>query len=212
MSDSTDDLASLTTRELQNHYARVFGTPTNSRNRDYLRRRLQAAPSAQATAALPPALEAALAPLEGHQEAPPTASAPAAEPASDHEPMAPPGALEAVPVLESVERSVPSEASGGIEPELPSLPPPSSSAPPRRRRQVVPTGTRDPRLPAAGTVITRASGNRVHAVTVGEADFEYEGTRWTSLSALARHIAGTTWNGLLFFKLIPYARRTLRAA
>ena len=33
-----------------------------------------------------------------------------------------------------------------------------------------------------------------------------------SLSALAKHIAGTSWNGLLFYKLIPYAPRAGRAA
>ena len=45
---------------------------------------------------------------------------------------------------------------------------------------------RDPRLPPAGTVITKLHGGREHRVIVREADFEYEGERYRSLSAVAR--------------------------
>ena len=40
-----------------------------------------------------------------------------------------------------------------------------------------------------------------HVVTVREHDFEYNGRPYKSLSAIAREIAGTRWNGWLFFGL-----------
>jgi hypothetical protein len=38
-------------------------------------------------------------------------------------------------------------------------------------------------------------------VTVRPDDFEYEGRPYRSLSAIARHITGTRWNGWVFFGL-----------
>jgi hypothetical protein len=38
-------------------------------------------------------------------------------------------------------------------------------------------------------------------VTVRDADFEYQGRPYKSLSAVARAITGTRWNGLVFFGL-----------
>ena len=38
-------------------------------------------------------------------------------------------------------------------------------------------------------------------MTVREADFEYQGRPYKSLSAVARTITGTRWNGLVFFGL-----------
>ena len=40
-----------------------------------------------------------------------------------------------------------------------------------------------------------------HVVTVRADDFEYEGRPYRSLSAIARHITGTRWNGWTFFGL-----------
>lgn len=37
--------------------------------------------------------------------------------------------------------------------------------------------------------------------------FEFRGRTYRSLSAVAREATGTTWNGLLFFHLIPDAKR-----
>jgi len=60
---------------------------------------------------------------------------------------------------------------------------------------------RDARLPAPGTVLEREyKGNTVH-VTVLEKGFEYEGRMYRSLSAIAREITGTNWNGMAFFGL-----------
>lgn len=64
---------------------------------------------------------------------------------------------------------------------------------------------RDPRLPPAGTPIVRAYQGRDHCVIVNETDFEYAGRRYRSLSAIARQITGTPWNGVSFFGL---ARRS----
>ncbi len=60
---------------------------------------------------------------------------------------------------------------------------------------------RDWRLPAPGTVLTRRLKNRQIVVKVLEEGFEYESRRYRSLSAIAREVTGTRWNGLLFFGL-----------
>ena len=60
---------------------------------------------------------------------------------------------------------------------------------------------RDWRLPPAGTLLTRRMGNRQIVVTVLEEGFEFETRRYRSLSAIAREVTGTRWNGLLFFGL-----------
>jgi hypothetical protein len=63
------------------------------------------------------------------------------------------------------------------------------------------TRPRDPRLPAPGTVLTRTFGKRDHTVKVLEGGFEYKGKPYQSLSAVAREITGTSWNGYTFFAL-----------
>ena len=60
---------------------------------------------------------------------------------------------------------------------------------------------RDWRLPVPGAVLTRQFGNRRIAVTVLEDGFEYQSRRYRSLSAIAREVTGTRWNGLSFFGL-----------
>ena len=60
---------------------------------------------------------------------------------------------------------------------------------------------RDPRLPRPGTVLTRTFRDQPIAVQVLEKGFEYEGTVYRSLSAVARQISGTQWNGFSFFRL-----------
>jgi len=67
---------------------------------------------------------------------------------------------------------------------------------------------RDPRLPGPGTVLTRVHRDVEHKVTVLDEGFEFEGTRFASLSKVAREITGTNWNGFLFFGL---QRRTRKA-
>jgi Protein of unknown function (DUF2924) len=55
--------------------------------------------------------------------------------------------------------------------------------------------------PATGTQLMREWQGNTHYVTVLADGFEYAGQRFGSLSAVARHITGTRWNGLVFFGL-----------
>jgi hypothetical protein len=66
---------------------------------------------------------------------------------------------------------------------------------PTRRRQ------RANDRPIAGTRLIREWRGVEHCVTVRDDDFEYQGRPYKSLSAVARAIAGTRWNGLVFFGL-----------
>src|SRR5690606_21374792 len=63
-----------------------------------------------------------------------------------------------------------------------------------------PMRKRDPRLPAPGTVLVREFGGQAHEVTVLQYGFRYQDKRYRSLSAVARAITGTPWNGYRFFK------------
>lgn len=56
-------------------------------------------------------------------------------------------------------------------------------------------------LPIAGTRLIREWKGVEHTVTVRENDFEYQGRPYQSLSAIARSITGTRWNGHIFFGL-----------
>jgi hypothetical protein len=60
---------------------------------------------------------------------------------------------------------------------------------------------RDGRLPQPGTLLTRSFAKRRIVVTVLKDGFEYQSQRYRSLSAIAREVTGTRWNGLLFFGL-----------
>ena len=60
---------------------------------------------------------------------------------------------------------------------------------------------RDPRIPAPGTAITRKYKGRIHQVVVLNDGFEYQGRRYRSLTAVARAITGSHWNGFGFFRL-----------
>jgi hypothetical protein len=53
----------------------------------------------------------------------------------------------------------------------------------------------------AGTRLVREWQNQVHLVNVEAKGFEYRGTRYRSLSEIARRITGTRWSGPLFFGL-----------
>lgn len=55
--------------------------------------------------------------------------------------------------------------------------------------------------PITGTRLIREYQGIEHCVTVRREDFEYQGRPYKSLSAIARVITGTRWNGLVFFGL-----------
>jgi hypothetical protein len=76
----------------------------------------------------------------------------------------------------------------------------SADAPPTQM-VLAATEPRDPRVPPPGTVISRVFNGKTHEVTVCVAGFEYEGRQYKTLSAIANQIAGSRWNGYLFFGL-----------
>ncbi len=59
----------------------------------------------------------------------------------------------------------------------------------------------DPRNPVVGTKLIREWDGIAHTVTVLKEGFEWGGKRYKSLSAVARAITGTRWNGYRFFGL-----------
>ena len=59
----------------------------------------------------------------------------------------------------------------------------------------------DPRNPVVGTKLIREWDGVAHTVTVLREGFDWDGQRYKSLSAVARAITGTRWNGYRFFGL-----------
>jgi hypothetical protein len=57
--------------------------------------------------------------------------------------------------------------------------------------------------PIAGTQLIREYQGVEHVVTVTRDGYEYQGQPYQSLSAIARAITGTRWNGRVFFGLRP---------
>ena len=55
--------------------------------------------------------------------------------------------------------------------------------------------------PIAGTRLIREHQGVEHIVTVTRDGYSYQGRRYQSLSAIARAITGTRWNGWVFFGL-----------
>lgn len=151
-------LDKLTVAALVEKYREVFGVPTRTRNKDYLRKRVAWRIQELAEGGLS---EKALARIE--QLAP---EAPVRW-------RAPVSAADTAPAIEAT------------------------------------TPQRDPRLPPVGSILHRTHGGVDHQVTVFEDGFEYRGERYASLSRVARAIAGTPWNGFLFFGL---KRRTEKEA
>ena len=59
----------------------------------------------------------------------------------------------------------------------------------------------DPRNPVVGTKLIREWDGVAHTVTVLREGFDWDGQRYKSLSAVARAITGTRWNGYRFIGL-----------
>jgi len=59
----------------------------------------------------------------------------------------------------------------------------------------------DPRNPVTGTKLIREWDGVEHTVTVVKDGFDWQGRKFKSLSAVAREITGTRWNGYRFFGL-----------
>jgi hypothetical protein len=69
----------------------------------------------------------------------------------------------------------------------------------RNAKSMSSKSTRDSRLPIPGTMITKMYKGKKLEVKVLEKGFEYKGTVYRSLSAIAKDITGNIWNGFLFF-------------
>jgi hypothetical protein len=61
--------------------------------------------------------------------------------------------------------------------------------------------TRAEEKPISGTRLIREWQGIEYCVTVRDHDYEYQGRPYQSLSAVARAITGTRWNGWVFFGL-----------
>jgi hypothetical protein len=64
-------------------------------------------------------------------------------------------------------------------------------------------GELDARLPPIGTNLEREYKGRPIIARVLADGFEFNGRKYRSLSAIATEVAGTRWNGYLFFQLTP---------
>jgi hypothetical protein len=79
---------------------------------------------------------------------------------------------------------------------------PTESRPPDMRRRP----QRDWRLPQPGATLTRQYHGQQIVVHVAPDGFEFRGRHYRSLSAIAREVTGTRWNGLAFFQLTERRR------
>ena len=79
----------------------------------------------------------------------------------------------------------------------------SQGEPPTRK----PAVTSDTRLPMPGSELIREYKDRTIRVTVLADGFEYEGEHYASLSAVARVVTGSHWNGYHFFGLRKNGRQ-----
>lgn len=69
------------------------------------------------------------------------------------------------------------------------------------------TGKPLPRKLTPGTRLVRDWRGAGHTVTVLEDGFVYDGRHWKTLTAVARAITGSHWNGPMFFGLTARARK-----
>lgn len=58
-----------------------------------------------------------------------------------------------------------------------------------------------PRYLAPGAQLVREWNGRTYQVQVVDGGFEMDGRKWSSLSAIAKHISGASWSGPRFFGL-----------
>jgi hypothetical protein len=86
------------------------------------------------------------------------------------------------------------EQLGGLSPELKKLLANSDASPPPRIK--------------AGSVIVREYAGARHEVFVVENGFSWQGKSYPSLSAIAKEITGTSWNGWRFFGLTEPQNRS----
>ena len=66
---------------------------------------------------------------------------------------------------------------------------------------------KDITAPIVGTKLIREWQGVLHEVTALADGYEWQGRRYKSLSAIARAITGTRWNGPLFFGLRSHSKK-----
>jgi hypothetical protein len=81
------------------------------------------------------------------------------------------------------------------------MPRPPQTTPGAAQRVKPAPAIRDERVPMPGTVLARQHRGRTIEVTVLPKGFEWEGEVYRSLSAVAKAVTGSHWNGHLFFGL-----------
>jgi hypothetical protein len=143
-------LEKMNVGQLAEKYRELYGEPTRTRNKEYLRKRL------------------------------------------------------AWRIQELAEGGLPASASSASPSSATTCPSAGACGSPRRRRTLGPVQAhepRDPRVPSVGTVLRRVFNGVAHEVTICAEGFDYAGERFKTLSAIAKHITGTPWNGFLFFGL-----------
>ena len=69
----------------------------------------------------------------------------------------------------------------------------------------------DERLPMPGTLLTREYKGQTIQVRILTKGFEFDGETYRSLSAVARKVTGSHWNGYLFFGIAKPAKETKSA-
>ena len=171
-----DELANLPLGKLKRLYEQLLGVPPRIDHRRFLVRRVAWQIQAQRYGGLSKATKARLAELT----------------------------LQLNPLAEMIARGKSRRATKTIHsPKTMSVaessvaPSPARVARPKRHRL-----GRDARLPMPGSVLRRVYQGREILVRVLAGGFEFEGQTYRSLSAIAKHITGAHWNGMLFFGLI----------
>jgi hypothetical protein len=97
-------------------------------------------------------------------------------------------------IARALASAVQEEQLGGLSPELKKLLAGPDAEPPRRIK--------------AGSVIVREYAGTRHEVFVVEGGFSWQGSVYPSLSAIAKEITGTRWNGWRFFGLTEPQNRS----
>jgi hypothetical protein len=192
LSDSPQPLESLKIKELRKRYREVFGVPTSSSNQSLLIRRITAK-------------------LENHEDED-NALHVIEFPADPTEPVNPEmpeehGVGESSEGPDQPAENPVSQGDGGfaeiVDPiaDEASEPAGLSTSESTDVADLPLEKPRDPRLPHPGTILTKKYKDSEYQVTVLENTFEFEGEAYTSLSTIAKRIAGCCWNGFTFFGL-----------
>lgn len=157
MREEIESLPDLTVNELREKFAEVLDYGTNSRNRNYLIRKLTWAIQAREWGDISPEARST-----AHQLAD----------------------------FRFLRMRMPRNEEMGA---------PIENGAPVVRKKI--TMKRDPRLPMPGAILTRDFGDERVEVRVLDNGFEFRDRKYKSLSAIAREVTGTNWNGFSFFGL-----------